>query len=324
MISRLFSILVLAGTVAACGTQNHKPRTSLKAIAGQSQPSVDFSLDDNETYQIGTEMGKIPVTPEILADASAAFQRAARATARTSNATAFYVGFYNGYHVAASNHHVFPAKEDCLGQNLRFVYLDDRRFPCETFFGSWPEIDLSLFAIFVDSDEDAQALASVAGNFAFGDDIKQAQDLLTIGFGTANNPGRREMMANQDSDCKVFSEDGDYRLLADPDELNPGPYKAWSVAIGCDVSHGDSGSAIVDRQTSKVVGIIWTGKIPKNERVREPGYTDRILAENSPDIWTELSLAVPAPKIGEFLGDIAKKRDTPNETIKTIEALLAE
>lgn len=311
--------LAVAVAASACGARQPGQQTTLRAVADQA--NVDFGIDDNETYQIGAEMGKKPVTAEVLASASDVFKRAAMATAHTGSATAFYLGYFNGFHVMASNHHVYPGPNSCLRRGLRFVHLGDRRFTCSTFFGSWPEIDLSLFAIEVESEDDAKALASVAGNFDFKGDIKQLTNLLTVGFGIANNP-RRQMMYNQDSDCKVFSKDNDFRLLADPDELNPGPYKAWSMAVGCDVSHGDSGSAMVDRATGKVVGIIWTGKIPKNPRVREAGYTDRILAENSNDIWSELSLAVPAPKIGEYLATVAAKNDTPVQTAETIKALL--
>jgi hypothetical protein len=109
------------------------------------------------------------------------------------------------------------------------------------------------------------------------------------------------MVANGDSDCKVFSPTQDFRLMPDPDALNPGTYDAWSFANGCDVSHGDSGSAMVDRKTGRPVGLIWTGKIPKSPQVQSSRYLAELAAGQSEEIWTELSYAVPASKIKEVL-----------------------
>jgi hypothetical protein len=109
------------------------------------------------------------------------------------------------------------------------------------------------------------------------------------------------MVANQDSDCKVFSETGDFRKLADPDDFNPGPDKVWSFANACDVSHGDSGSAYVDHRTGDLIGLVWTGRIPKSPQVASSAYLDGMLAAKSPDIWKELSYTVPAASIRDGL-----------------------
>ena len=306
----LFSIFA----VVACGRQQPQsiPTTSIRSVHVNQQ--IDFFLaSGSETYQIGAEFGKKQVTAATLATETPGFVRTARATGRTSNGgTAFYLGKFNGEHIMATNHHVFENDNDCAISRITLPFLAENaqgHFDCTHLIGSWDSVDFALFVITVSNPEDEARLAAIARNVDFNVELKRGEPLLTIGFGIANNPGRN-MMANQDSDCKVFSADGDYRLLADPDELNPGPYKAWSFINGCDVSHGDSGSAMVDRLTGQIVGIIWTGKIPKKPEVREPGYTDRILASDSPEIWTELSMAVPAPKIGEHLRTIANDRNT--------------
>ena len=110
-------------------------------------------------------------------------------------------------------------------------------------------------------------------------------------------------MSEQDDDCKVFSPDGEMRFMADPDEFNPGPFKTWMFATGCDVSHGDSGSAFVDRDTGAVVGILSTGKVPKNVAVQNEDYLTKIYETSADDVWKELTYVVPASKIVEILGD---------------------
>src|SRR5690606_34729203 len=98
----------------------------------------------------------------------------------------------------------------------------------------------------------------------------------------------QDLVANQDNDCIVYSETDDVRFMADPDDLNPGDYSVWSFANGCDVSHGDSGSAMVDRNTGEIVGIIWTGRIPKDKKVQDPAYLDSIYSSSSEDVWKQL------------------------------------
>ena len=90
---------------------------------------------------------------------------------------------------------------------------------------------------------------------------------------------------------------GAQTILEASQALNPADYKAWSFAVGCDASHGDSGSAMVDRESGKVVGIIWTGKFPKVENVQHSDYLNKMLASNSAEIWQELNYAVPSMKI---------------------------
>ncbi|MGE3260870.1 MAG: serine protease [Bacteriovoracia bacterium] len=283
--------LLLAGTAhAVLPAPNAQTKTGLGIIDA-------LGTDD---YRLGDEWGKRPLGAEDLNLASPALQRAALATAKVGGATGFYLGKFNGQFVMATNHHVFPSSSSCgSARSIRFPLLGVT-VACDQFLGTWPEIDLALFTVRVSGPADEGKLLGVAGNFRFNEDIRMGEKLLTVGFGVAGNPNG-VLMANQDSDCYVFSKNGEYRLMADPDQWNPGSYRAWSFALGCDVSHGDSGSAIVDRDTGNVVGIIWTGRIPKSDRARTSSYLSDIYKTQDAAVWEELSYAVPAKKMGEFL-----------------------
>jgi hypothetical protein len=223
----------------------------------------------------------------------------------------------------ATNHHVCPSYNECSGSTaIQFPLLNFTTRVTE-FYGSWDEIDLSLFAIEVNDPKVIALLTTVASPFAFHDDLKHGEPLVTIGFGIGDNPGR-VMMGNRDSDCKVYSRDGEYRLMADPDDLNPGPYKAWSFANGCDVSHGDSGSAMMDRDNGHVVGIIWTGKIPKNPKVQQDSYLKQIFNSEpaSEDVWKELSYSVPAVEMNRYLTNAINKGQISEEFRATLTELL--
>jgi len=316
MLKNIFSITLLFAfsANALLPYQEQKPNKS-------AEPFGEFGVAFDLTYQIGEEWGKLPVTAESLKDKSEAFQRAAMATAKVGGGTSFYLGVYNGKHIMATNHHVMPGPAYCGGRAIMFPLLGIT-LRCAGFIGHWTDIDLALFVLSTPTPEEAGALAKVARNFSFDRDLMKGQELITIGFGIADNPGR-QLVANQDSDCRVFSMDADYRFLADPDDVNPGTYKAWSFANGCDVSHGDSGSAMVDRETGDVMGIIWTGRIPKDSKVQNAQYLIDIYQNNSDEVWKQLSYSVPAKKMGEHLAQVASDPNTSEDNAKTLKALLA-
>lgn len=278
-------------------------------------------LGEVTDYQIGDEWGKKPVTRDELGQKSPAFARAAAATARFGGGTAFYLGKINGHHMMATNHHVMPDGALCARRVAQFTMLE-RQFPCEKFYGDWTGVDLALFSISVGRADDEALLASIARNFDFRAHLQPGQPLLTIGYGVFGNP-MREQMANEDSDCKVFSERDDFRFISDPDRINPADYQAWSFAIGCDVSHGDSGSAIVDRQTGSVVGLIWTTATNKPERIRSSRYLDGLLTKPNDDVWDWLSYAIPAPKIHEVLEEFLRNSSLADPDVdQTLHAVL--
>jgi hypothetical protein len=285
----------------------------------EAPASVFDVLGISDTYRIGDEWGKKVVTNEDL-NSNIHFKRMALATAKVGGGTGFYLGKFNGKHIMATNHHVCETSSDCLYTQVVFTALT-QKFEIVEFFGSWPEIDLALFVINIETQQQETALLNVASNFAFNEDVVHGQQLVTIGYGTGSNPARR-LVANQDSDCVTFSKTGEYRLMADPDDLNPGPYKAWSFANGCDVSHGDSGSAMMDKKSGKVIGIIWTGRIPKNPIVQSSSFLNGLLLNPTETIWKELSYGVPAIKMKEFLSNEIKAGKFSENNSKVLTNLL--
>ena len=271
-------------------------------------------------YRIGDEFGKTPVTATVLATAPSAFLRAARATARVDRATGFYLGKFAGAHVVATNHHVLSTMS-CMGRIATFPLLDEVQLSCERVLGTWSSIDLALFQVSVGDATEAK-LAEVGGNFRFYDEVRAGQSLMTIGFGVAGNDDG-VMMANQDADCRVLSKDGEYRRMADPDPTNPGWFEAWSFSHTCDVSYGDSGSAIVDRKSGLPVGILWTGRFPKQARVQSSAYLQQLLGTEQADVWTEMNYAVPATKIREHIESVILASSPADQARVVLQAVIA-
>lgn len=276
-----------------------------------------FFADD---YRIGDEWGKKPVTEKDL-EASPYFERMAMATAKVrGGGTGFYLGKYNGLHLLATNNHVCPKQTTCSFPGAVEFPLLNKTYTMKRYIGTWTDIDLAILAIQVPA-EDESLLAPLASPFAFNTDVYAGQELVTIGFGVGSNPGR-VMVANQDNDCKVFSGKGEYRHLKDPDDYNPGPHLVWSFANGCDVSHGDSGSAMMDRKTGEVVGIIWTGKIPKNAVVQDSRFLNQLLKNPSEVVWKELSYAVPAVMMKKVLLQQMEEKKLTGVDAETLQALI--
>ena len=321
-----FVALGVLGALIGLGSSSAKAFAALPLTSASSSsattwrlPLPDVFRTGHEDYRLGDEWGKIPVTAAVLQKATPAFRRAALATAKLGGGTAFYLGKFNGFHVMATNHHVCPAAYACLSEHAEFPFLK-LSLKVNKYFGHWSDIDLALFAVEVKTAEDEKTLAKVAGNFAFKKDLTPGLDLLTIGYGVADNPNR-VLVSNQDHDCRVFSAKNDFHFMADPDDVNPSDYKAWSFANGCDVSHGDSGSAMIDRKSGEVLGIIWTGRIPKSSVVQSTAFLDHLLVSQGPEVWSQLSYAVPASKIGEYLTTVAAQA-TQAETKATLLSLL--
>lgn len=305
----------LAGSAQAIGFG--KSLTSVQGFQGPAFFSVPL-LRATKDYQIGSEWGKKVVQQQDLEKADPIFKRAALSAVHYGGATAFYLGLFNGKHVMATNYHVAEAHGCNAVANMQML---GKKYPCKKLYGMWTDVDFALFTVEVPA-QDESLLKSVGQNFSFNLSIYPGQDIITMGFGSAGNPLQRDLMVNQDSDCKVFSGRDDFRFMADPDEFNPGPYKSWSFANGCDVSHGDSGSAFIDRKSGEIMGIVWTGRIPKSAKIQDSKYLDQLLKTQGEDIWAELTYSVPAVKIREHLMKVVADPKLDDEARKTITEII--
>ena len=277
-------------------------------------------LRSTNEYRIGDEWGKKEVTRQDMAKIPA-LDRAAHATARVGGATGFVLGKFGNEWVLATNYHVCPEAWDCEGSRVTFT-LGNIRVYIKKFLRSYTAIDLALLTLDIQPGSEEEAyLQKYAKNFAFTEGFSAGEELVTVGYGSAGNP-MQSLVGNWDYDCKIFSQSGDMRFMNDPDAFNPGSYTVWSIATGCDVSHGDSGSAMVNRQTGAVKGIIWTGKFPKIENIQSSAYLDELLKTNTEEVWTELNYMVPAQQILSILKDSVQKDGLEQDVRAVIELII--
>lgn len=283
---------LLLGLLLFLGT----PASGVSAFAQSPGRPLRESLRD---FQIGDEWGQFAVEESQFASAGRVFENLARATARYRGATSFYLGMYAGQALMATNYHV-QSSFDCKdGENggpawVEFPFLG-LRAPCKKVYGIWREADVALFSIAV-TPEQEERLAPFAHPLSEARSVRFDEPLLTMGFGSAGNPERR-MTANWDSDCRVLSGDDEFVFLRDPDHPSPQSYSAWSFATGCDASYGDSGSAVVDRSTGEVLGLLWTGALPKRREVQDSHKVREWQDRRGLEVWREFNYVVAVPKI---------------------------
>jgi hypothetical protein len=255
-----------------------------------------------KSYQVGSTWDK-----KHIAKASSSVQILKESIGEIgSRATIFYIGEFNNKHLAVTNNHVCPNQSTspqrvtnrCVNQSIYFSYYRNRRGKVlegkvSNALLVLKSLDLSVLEIsFTNLDQFERAPTALI----FSDRAPYLnQELISIGYGVHNNEYGVLKIEEDSFDCQVFSRET--RLVQDPDTLNPVGYKVNSFLHGCDVSHGDSGSPILDRNSFEVVGLLWTGKYPKSDSISQAGF------ENLPIefLWKELNYASPGFQIKEKL-----------------------
>lgn len=285
---------------------------------------VAINASAGDYYQIGTNWDKRPFTPEDLASGSVAAKKGGMAVGKVAGGgTIFYLGKINGHHLAATNHHVYPF--GCRGEVIPFPNLK-KVYTCTNLVGTWQRLDLTIFEMRVPASDDAE-LEGKGLKFAFHADSYPGQKLTTVGYGHHKNP-KSIPMIDESEDCRVYSAKNEVVLKADPSEQNvtEDTFKVYSIAHGCESSHGDSGSAILDRETGDIVAVLWGATFGRPARGQDSKYLQSLIDKPVPaDIWGLLNYGTSVRKIHEVLSsDVAdpeKKFDGDNR--ETLKALLS-
>lgn len=258
----------------------------------------------SKSYQVGEFWSK-----KHIASASKRVQVLKEAVGEVgARATLFYIGEYGDKHFAITNYHVCPAEKSnrCLDQRVSFFYFKNKRG--KSLEGKIIDVpltvknlDLSLVEISfknIDQFDKYPTPLKISSSRPYLN-----QKLISIGYGSYNNEYGVLMIEEDSFECQVFSRQN--RLLKDPDTYNPIDYKVRSFLHGCDVSHGDSGSPIIDRDSLEVVGLLWSGKYPKHDSVSQADF-DKLPIEF---LWGELNYASPGHLIYEELDEFFLKKN---------------
>jgi hypothetical protein len=261
------------------------------------------SLSFAQKYQIGREWSRVPIF-----DRPAYKNIAGSVGEISSSATLFYIGKIKKYHYAITNAHVCSSYSDCENDFIEFFYhkspsgegLKGRVVKVALIEKS---LDLALLKISFDNLKQIERLplALRLSNQA----VSTQEPLMILGYGIHENQ-YGTLTVGDDQDCRTF--DNQVRKIADPDRINPIPYRVYSLPIGCDASHGDSGSPILHKKTGGVIGLLWTGKVPKHKSMQLDTFRKLPLKF----LWSQLNYMVPAYLIRRKLEKFFKSQAMPN------------
>jgi S1-C subfamily serine protease len=240
-------------------------------------------------------------------------------------ASGVLLGKFQNQWIMASSYHMCsqnvggPCRPIMLRGSLRLLGIP---FQGQEIIGYWPENDLMLFTVEFDaSDEDK--LVGVGQSFDFKSKLKSGSPLVAAGY-TLINGFSGNLQINADSDCKILSQTGETRLIADPDSLRPDSEKKWAFAMGCDIARGDSGGPVIDKDTGKVVGLVWTAKNPTTAFARSSSNLEGLRQAHDARLWTEAAYATSSLKMSETLRRFINDPKVTDENHKSLVRALLE
>lgn len=269
---------------------------------------------------------------------SPALESAAKRTGKFNgilgSGTVFYVGTYQNKMIAATNSHVVRTKigtenptacpynetDPNHGMHVRIGFdLIPGKFICRGELVELREVDFALIEIVASDVEASQLKAVPPVRFSRSVPALRAP-LLTLGYGSHPPTGARPSVG-QSEKCMALA--GETRFITDPDEVNPSAQHVWSFPVGCDASHGDSGSGIFDRTVPDLAwGLIWSGAFPKPLLWRNMSHVEAMVTAQDPSIWKSANYAVPSSKILEHLNHWLQSQPTATPATEAIRDLL--
>lgn len=217
-----------------------------------------------------------------------------------NKATASYMGrTASGLHLVLTNMHVIDDFNACQGvmKNAPFHFEQPMgaSYYCERELMRFPEVDLSIISLAAlpsDPILNQKKGLSLAQNFTFID----SQRFLTAGFGIYKNEGRKLVIDDSD-ECRLISEPGNFHQM----NGDSGKAKIWSMAVACDISIGDSGSPLIDKESGKIVGLMWSGVYPKFKDRSSFESIEKIIDSSPELVWKSYNYAVPVTEIQNYL-----------------------
>ncbi len=313
-----FFILFLSSLVFAQEKANLAQATSSNCMSALLAEANCFQLGDswNKT-ELKDARGLSKLAPQLIS--------ALQGTAQFRlGASGILLGQFRDQWVMAAAYHMCSSnfggmcKPFALSGDLRVLRIS---FQAEQVIGYWPELDLILFTV-VFHPNDESKLNGVGSNFDFHSKLKSGTQLVVAGY-TAITGFSGNLPLSADSDCKILSGTAESRLMKDPDTVSPDPEKKWAFAIGCDIARGDSGGPVIDSQSGKILGLVWTGKTPTSDFAKSSLNLEKLQRDHDPKVWSEVGYASSVLKIGETFKKLIKDPKAPVAQREIIRSILS-
>lgn len=308
----LLSIVPLVG----CGELANPVARSVDDPAWRNPNLAKRGVD---LYRVGTEWSRTPVSNQIVQDLPTHEQhwvlRTGRARYPGGSGTAFILGKHQNRWWALSNRHVFYSPAVCGVATFSFPMLEITA-RCVRRLEAWNEHDLAILEIeFLDQPEPTDLPVL---RLPSSPSLDRSMWLASAGFGVAGHENEIPLTLNRDTDCRAFS--------STPFDRQLGSEYVHSFAHGCDVSPGDSGSPIWERETGRWAGVVWSGIVPKSDLVQDSLELTRWLtlaeSQDSP-AWETLNFGVSLAATRLTWSSTVESASTPPELRDLLAELLA-
>ncbi len=178
---------------------------------------------------------------------------------KVTRGTGFYIGKHKGNHIFITNHHVM-SKSQCDKAIISFINKSGTttKADCDQILLAHSSAEHSDITIFTIPEKQLAGFVGKGLTIDWNFKLESKVKLAIAGFGAKlSRVGRVDnqrilrsfrMRLNYDSDCVTLNAKIYYMT-----PFNVGD----TFIIGCDAIGGDSGSAVIERSTGKVVGLLW-------------------------------------------------------------------
>ncbi|MCO4755085.1 MAG: trypsin-like peptidase domain-containing protein [Bacteriovoracaceae bacterium] len=216
--------------------------------------------------------------------------------------TGFYIGKQNGKHLFVTNAHVMN-KNECAGASISFLNHNFRRSKglCKEVIFSHYTKENSDITVFSVDDYYADMMRGSGLTIDWDFTPVAGMMLAFAGFGLKQAPRGRAsnverglrnftMLTSFDADCVVATESTMLYHLSSVSTKHV-------FGTGCDAASGDSGSAVIDRASGEVVGLLF-GSTNNYSWMPSSNFWN-LVGTDSPQLWSYGSFAISLTKLKE-------------------------
>lgn len=222
--------------------------------------------------------------------------------------TGIYIGQIGEFHLLLTSAHVIMNQKKFLCKDTLSITINSKRAICNRVITYQKNNDLVILEIsFLDPPGPNTSLLRFKTSFS------KEELLINVGYATENS-ALTGLTSNSDEYCRVFSNQ--------IKQLSVKKNSVWSMAIGCDSSPGNSGSAIVNRDSGEILGIIWGVGQSKERELKNKFFIDHLNISTDDSIWKFLTYATPSLKIQQQLIKDIEDNNFSDEDLILAEELL--
>lgn len=262
-------------------------------------------------YQIGTRWNRDQIKSVDL-EARRVFQLYRSGMGAVG--TGVYIGKFADRHLVMTAAHVYKSLASCSDEVSFLAVSDEINFLyyCSGWHFFLQESDVLIFEIL--SPDTGALEALVAPRLEFNA-LGAYESLRMVSIERLYPEYNFTWQEDKSQDCRVLNNQA--RELVDVDQISETSeqLRSWSLPVGCDGMHGDSGAPLFNREDA-LVGILWTGKFPKSDGALSIYPKDPSL------LWSEYNYMVPLNKVREELNKIITDKSLDIDSLSILSEII--